>query len=128
MSDAFQRDDEVPTQAVVPVSATNTAAATSSTGQWTDLSAYAGDVLVTQSIGAVTGSITGKLQVADDANGTNAVDVTGAVFTAVSSANNVQNISLNSDGTAKRYLGYVGTIVTGPALVSVTVSGVKKYN
>lgn len=128
MSDAFQRDDEVPTQAVVPVSATNTAAATSGSGQWTDLSNYAGDVLVTQSIGAVTGSITGKMQVADDANGTNAVDVTGAVFTAVSAANNVQNISLNSDGTAKRYLGYVGTIVTGPALVSVTVSGVKKYN
>lgn len=128
MSDAFQREDSVSTQAIAPVSAAATANATSGSGAWTDLSQFTGDVLVTQSIGAVTGSITGKLQVADDANGTGAVDVAGAVFTAVSAANNTQNIALNSDATAKRYLGYVGTIVTGPALVSVTVAGVKKYN
>jgi hypothetical protein len=128
MSDAFQRDDEVPTQLLPPASCANTAAATSGNGFWTDLSAYEGDVLVTQTIGAVTGSITGKLQAADDANGLNAADITGATFTAVSAANNVQSIAINARGTAKKFIGYVGTIVTGPALAGVVAHGVKKYN
>ena len=128
MSDAFQRDDEVAFQHIGPVSAANTAAATSGSGQWVDMSQYVGDVLFTQNVGAVTGSITGKLQMADDANGTNAADITGATFMAVSSANNVQTYSLSAQGATKRYVGYVGTIVTGPALIAVTSHGVKKYN
>jgi hypothetical protein len=127
MADAFQRDDEVASSLLNPVSAANTAAATTGSGNWVDLSQYAGDVLVTLNVGAVTGSIAGKLQVGDDNTGANAVDITGATFATLSAAG-VANLSLNSDGTAKRYLGFVGTIVTGPALVSVTVSGVKKYN
>jgi hypothetical protein len=127
MADAFQRDDEVASSLLNPVSAANTAAATTGSGNWVDLSQYAGDVLVTLNVGAVTGSIAGKLQVGDDNTGANAVDITGATFSTLSAAG-VANLSLNSDGTAKRYLGFVGTIVTGPALVSVTVSGVKKYN
>lgn len=128
MSDALQRDDEVPFQHVVPVSAANTAAATSGSGQWVDMSQYVGDVLFTQTVGAVTGSIAGKLQCADDANGTNAADIAGATFTLVSSANVVQSIAISAQSTAKRYVGYVGTIVTGPALVAVVSHGVKKYN
>ncbi len=128
MSDAFQRDDESASQLLSPASCANTAAATSGNGFWVDLAQFEGDILVTQSVGAVTGSITGKLQSADDANGTNAADISGATFTAVSSANNVQSISLDANSTAKRYLGYVGTIVTGPALVGVVAHGTKKYN
>lgn len=128
MSDAFQRDDEVASQLLAPASCANTAAATSGNGFWVDISPYEGDVLVTQTVGAVTGSITGKLQAADDANGTNAADITGATFTAVSSANSVQSITLNAKSTAKKFIGYVGTIVTGPAVVGVIAHGVKKYN
>lgn len=128
MSDAFQRDDEVAFQMLPAVSAANTAAATSGSGNWIDTAAYTGDILVTLNVGAVTGSVTGKLQAADDANGTNAADITGATFTAVSAANKVQSIAINSDGTAKRYVGFVGTVVTGPVLIAVTANGVKKYN
>jgi hypothetical protein len=129
MSDAFQRDDEIPAQLLAPASAANTAAATSGNGFWIDLQPFEGDILVTQSVGAVTaGSITGRLQCADDANGTNAVDIAGAIFPLVNTANSVLSLSLNSKSTAKRFVGYVGTIVTGPALVGVTAHGVKKYN
>ena len=57
-----------------------TANATSGTGKWLDVRAYDGEILVTQQIGAVTGSITGKLQSATDANGTGAADISGYTF------------------------------------------------
>jgi hypothetical protein len=103
-----------------------TANATSGSGKWLDVRPYDGEILVVQQIGAVTGSITGKLQSATDANGTGAADITGATFTAVSSANNTQTIAVDPKKVAGGFLGYVGTIVTGPALVSVTAGGKKK--
>lgn len=108
------------------VSAANTAAATTGSGQWLDVRTYDGELLVTQNIGAVTGSITGKLQSASDANGTGAADITGATFTAVSSANNSQSAVVDPRRVVGGFLGYVGTVATGPALVSVVVSGKKK--
>ncbi len=108
------------------VSAANTAAATSGTGKWLDVRPYDGEILVIQQIGAVTGSITGKLQSASDANGTGAADITGATFTAVSSANNTQSIAVDPKKVVGGFLGYVGTIVTGPALTSVIAGGKKK--
>lgn len=103
-----------------PVSAANTAAATSG---WIDVLKYQqGELAFIQHVGAVTGSITGKIQDADDSGGTGAADVTGAAFTAVSSANNLQKLVLKA-GMTKRYIRYVGTIVTGPALVSVSLFG-----
>lgn len=107
------------------VSAANTAAATSGSGKWLDVRTYDSEILVTQAIGAVTGSITGKLQSATDANGSGAADITGATFTAVSSANNYQSISIDAAKVVGGFLGYVGTIATGPALTCVTASGQK---
>lgn len=108
------------------VSAANTAAATSGTGKWLDVRPYDGEILVTQNIGAVTGSIAGKLQSATDANGTGAADITGATFTSVSSANSHQTFALDVRKVVGGFLGYVGTIVTGPALVCVVADGKKK--
>lgn len=108
------------------VSAANTAAATSGSGKWLDVRAYDGEILVTQAIGAVTGSITGKLQSATDANGTGAADISGATFTIVSSANNLQTLAVDPKKVAGGFLGYVGTIVTGPALTSIVAVGKKK--
>lgn len=108
------------------VSAAATANATSGSGKWLDVRAYDGEILVIQQIGAVTGSITGKLQSASDANGTGAADITGATFTAVSSANNTQFLAVDPKKVTGGFLGYVGTIVTGPALASVTACGKKK--
>jgi hypothetical protein len=114
------------TSLIDAVSAANTAAATSGTGKWLDVRPYDGEILVVQQIGAVTGSITGKLQSASDANGTGAADITGATFTAVSSANNTQSLAVDPKKVVGGFLGYVGTIVTGPALTSVTAGGKKK--
>ncbi len=81
---------------------------------------------MTQNIGAVTGSITGRLQSATDANGTGAGDITGYTFTAVTTANNRQTIVVDPKKVVGGFLGYVGTIVTGPALVCVTTAGKRK--
>lgn len=100
-----------------PVSAANTAAATSS---WIDVMQFNGDLLFVQQIGAVTGSIAGKIQDADDNSGTNSADVTGATFTSVSSANNVQTLAVRKT-RVRRWVRYVGTVTTGPALVGVSM-------
>jgi hypothetical protein len=114
------------TSLIDAVSAANTAAATSGSAKWLDVRIYDGEILVAQQIGAVTGSITGKLQSATDANGTGAADITGYTYTAVSTANNTQTIAVDPRKVTGGFLGYVGTIVTGPALVSVTAAGKKK--
>lgn len=100
-----------------PASAANTAAATSA---WIDTANLEGDLIFVQHIGAVTGSITGKIQDADDGSGTNPADVTGAAFTAVSSANDIQKIAVQKK-FVRRWVRYLGTIVTGPALTSVSM-------
>lgn len=107
------------TKMVNPASCANTAAATSS---WVDTLGMEGNLLFTQYIGAVTGSITGKIQDADDNSGTNSADVSGAAFTAVSSANDLQTLSVPKRAV-RRWVRYVGTIVTGPALTSVCMVG-----
>lgn len=115
------------TSLIDAASCANTAAATSGNGKWLDVRPYDGELLVVQQIGAVTGSITGKLQSASDVNGTGAADISGATFTLVNSANNTQTIALDPKKVTGGFLGYVGTIVTGPALTSVTAGGKKKY-
>lgn len=115
------------TSLIDAVSAAATANATSGNGKWLDVRTYETEIEVIQQIGAVTGSITGKLQSASDANGTDAADISGATFTAVSSANNTQSIVVDPKKVVGGFLGYVGTIATGPALVSVVAGGKKKY-
>lgn len=83
-----------------------------------------GNIEITQNIGAVTGSITGKIQESVDGS-TGWADIAGAAFTAVSSANDTQRIVIPAEATAG-FIRYVGTIVTGPAVVAVTASGVPK--
>lgn len=83
-----------------------------------------GQFEVTQNIGAVTGSITGAIE--DSADGsTGWAAVAGGAFTAVSAANNIQRVVLHASAI-RGYIRYVGTIVTGPALVAVTASGLPK--
>jgi hypothetical protein len=107
------------------LSAANTAAATSGSGKWLDVRPYDGEILVTQNLGAVTGTIAGKLQSASDANGTGAADITGATF-GTNTANSTSKLVIDPKTVTGGFLGYVGTIVTGPSLVSVVASGKKK--
>jgi hypothetical protein len=112
------------------VDAADTAAASSGSGKWLDVRPYEGELLVIQQIGVVdAGSVTGKLQSASDANGTSAADITGATFTAVTTSNdpNTQCIAVDPKKVTGGFLGYVGTVVTGGALISVIAAGKKKY-
>jgi hypothetical protein len=107
------------------VSAANTAAATSGNGKWLDVRAYDGEIMVTLNLGAVTGTHSGKLQSATDANGTGAADIPGATF-GTTGANSTTKITVDPKQVVGGFLGYVGTIVTGPSLVSVVASGKRK--
>ena len=107
------------------ISAADTAAATSGSAKWLDVRPYDGEILVTQQLGAVTGTIAGKLQSATDANGTSAADITGYTF-GTNTANSTSTIAVDPKKVVGGFLGYVGTIVTGPSLVSVVASGKKK--
>ena len=103
-----------------PVSAANTAAATSS---GVDLLDYEGPIVITQHHGLATGTLDGKIQ--DSADNATFADVSGLTFTQETTTANVQKLVVQSK-QVRRYIKYVGTIVTGPALVSVSMVGVKK--
>jgi hypothetical protein len=107
------------------LSAAATANATSGSGKWLDVRPYDGEIMVTLNLGAVTGTIAGKLQSASDANGTGAADITGATF-GTTAANSTTKIVIDPKTVVGGFLGFVGTIVTGPSLVSVVASGKKK--
>lgn len=107
-----------------PVSAANTAAATSG---WTDVRAAEGDILVTVQTGAVTGSITWTVEHATDSGGTGAAEITpneGAF--AAGAANQIQKRTLNGSAVGG-WIRVVGTIVTGPSLVAANVKYHPKY-
>ena len=103
---------------------------TSGSGKWLDVRQYDGEILVVQNIGIVdAGTIPGKPQSGTDATGTGAADITGYTFTAVTTSNdpNVQTLVVDPKKVVGGFLGYVGTIVTGGALVPVVACGKKKY-
>jgi hypothetical protein len=108
---------------LAPASAANTAAAT---GTGVAVTGIEGDLLFTQHLGALTGSITGKIQECDDAGGTGAADITGATFTAATGAG-IQKITVPRKAVTKAYVRYVGTIVTGPAIASASMHATAKY-
>jgi hypothetical protein len=107
------------------ISAAATANATSGAAKWLDVRAYDGEILVTQNLGSVGGTIAGKLQSASDVNGTGAADISGYTF-GTNTTNSTSTIAVDPKRVPGGFLGYVGTIVTGPSLVSVVASGKKK--
>jgi hypothetical protein len=101
-----------------PVSAANTAAATSG---WVDVRDSEGDVLIVNQVGALTGSITWTIEHATDGSGTGAAAITpneGAY--AAGAANQTQKRTISANACLG-YVRCVGTIVTGPALVGASV-------
>lgn len=107
-----------------PVSAANTAAATSS---WVDVSAAEGDLMFVVQSGALTGSITWTIEDATDGSGTGGAGITpteGAF--AAGAANAIQKRTIPA-GAVRGWVRVVGTIVTGPVLVGASVSYHPKY-
>lgn len=101
-----------------PVSAANTAAATSS---WIDARYAEGDIVFINQVGALTGSITWTIEHADDNSGTNGAAITpneGAYSAGAATQIQARTISANA---CKGYVRCVGTIVTGPALVAASI-------
>lgn len=111
------------TKLLDPVSAANTAAATSG---WVDVRALEGDIMFVNQVGALTGSITWTIEDATDGSGTGAAAVTpneGAY--AAGAANQIQKRTVGA-GAVRGWVRCVGTIVTGPALVAVSIHGRSK--
>lgn len=102
-----------------PVSAANTAAATSG---WIDARDAEGDIMFINQVGALTGSMTWTIEHASDAGGTGAVAITPneGVY-AAGAANQIQKRTVSASAI-QGFVRCVGTIVTGPALVAVNIS------
>lgn len=101
-----------------PVSAANTAAATSG---WIDIRQYEGDIVIEVQIGALTGTLTWTIEDATDGSGTGGAGITpneGAF--AAGAANQIQKRTLNASAP-RGWIRIVGTIVTGPALVAASL-------
>ena len=107
-----------------PVSAANTAAATSS---WISVQDADGDIVFINQVGAMTGGIVWTIEHASDNSGTGGAAITpreGAY--AAGAATQIQKRTV----PAKHLQGFVrcvGTITTGPVLVGVSISYRKKY-
>lgn len=99
------------------------------TGTWTLVTNYEGAMIVTQCVGTVTaGNIAGAIYTALDTDGGSSAAVTGATFTTVTTANDPKTESIMVQCNAcGPYVKYVGTVTTGPADVSVTLTGCPKY-
>ena len=108
-----------------PISAANTAAATSA---WIDVREAEGDIQFVNQMGVLTaGSLTWTIEDATDGAGAGAAGITpneGAY--AAGASNQIQKRTLNASAV-RGWVRCVGTIVTGPALVGVHIAYHPKY-
>ena len=105
------------------VLAASQSAASTLTGSGVDLRDYEGPILIIQNGGAGTGTLDGKIQ--DSADNVTFADVAGLTFAQKGTGAATTVLAVQSK-QVRRFIRYVGTIVTGPHLVSVTAVGVKK--
>jgi len=108
------------TALLASASCANTAAAT---GSGVDLKDYEGPVVIVQNHGTGTGTLDGKIQ--DSADNSSFADVAGLTFTQSTTTADIQQMVVQSK-QVRRYIKYVGTVVTGPQVVGVSMTGVKK--
>lgn len=100
-------------------------AAGTNNGTGVDILLYEGVIECTQNIGALTGSMTSKIQ--DSADNASFADVTSQTASfAVGAANTPNSLKLDTRAL-RRYIRYVDVVTGGPILISATVTGVKKY-
>lgn len=113
------------TKLLDPVSAANTAAATSS---YIDVRQFEGDLEFIIGTGAITGSIAWDIQDATDAGGTGSASIAsslneGATF--VNTASQVQKKTIKRHST-RGFVRVIGTIATGPVLVQAALQALPK--
>lgn len=113
-----------PVKLLDPVSAAATVNATSA---WVDVREAEGDIVFTNQVGALTGSITWTIEDATDGAGAGAAGITpneGAY--SAGAANQIQKRTVNASAV-RGWVRCVGTIVTGPALVAANIKYHPKY-
>jgi hypothetical protein len=126
MSLANQAQAETPLLILASQSAANTAAATSA---WIAVAGYEGHVKVVINVGTITGTIDFTFFTNDAASdtGEDAIVPLGGALAQVTTSNDVAVYQAIFDARViQGYLKVVGTIVTGPAVVSYTLLGRKK--
>lgn len=116
------------TSLLAPVSAAATANATSS---WIDVREYEGDLVFVVQTGVVTaGQIVWTIEHASDGSGTGGAGITPneGAFTTVTTSNDplTEKRTVPANAVAG-WVRVVGTITTGPALVSASLSARPKY-
>jgi len=105
------------TMLLAPIAAAATANAT---GGWVDVRHIQGEMAIICQVGAITGTLTPTIRTASTSGGAgDALLTTDADMTAFS-ATGIQKITVSRNSTLG-YIKFVGTIVTGPALVSACV-------
>lgn len=125
MIDASNAKSVTTLQLLASVDAANTTAASTVTGL--DITEYEGFLIVTQNVGLLdAGSITGT--VITSASSDLSSPTTVGTFTAVTTSTDpaAQSIAIEVN-KCQQYIGYVGTVVTGGALIGCTAVGAKKY-
>jgi hypothetical protein len=101
-------------------------AAGANNGAWFDVRRLIGQSILEVLVGAVTGSVTVRLQDATDITGTGAADVPGVTTATLSAANTPALVPFVPDGT-RGFVRVVSTVVTGPVLVAAVIIGHNKY-
>lgn len=112
---------------LAPVSAANTAAATSA---WTAVPGYEGEVAVEIGVGVITGTLDltfSTNDAASDSGATAIVPIDGALAQVTTSNDDAIYTAIFPAKALRGYLKVVGTVGTGPALISYTLIGRKKY-
>lgn len=121
MCPAYDEPLQEPAVLLAPLSAAATANATSS---GFDTQGWEGPMKVVVATGAITGTMTPKIQ-DSDVIGSGYADVPGLSAAVVSTADQVREIDIPA-GRVKRFIRLVGTIATGPVLIGAVVVGKKK--
>lgn len=115
------------TQALKSQSAANTAAASSA---YIDVRGYEGEIVVDINIGTVVGTVDFTFSTNDAANGSGAtliVPLDGALVQITPSNDDAVYVARFDARSLRGYLSIIGTVGTGPALLSYTIKGRKKY-
>jgi hypothetical protein len=115
------------TKVFAAVSAANTAAATSG---WIDVRGYEGDIAFEISQGIITGTVDWTFEDSPNSGGTSNVAIVpiGGNLAQITTANDDAIYTAVFPATQPRgWMRIIGTVGTGPALIAVTIIGLKKY-
>lgn len=115
------------TMIMAPVSAANTAAATSG---WIDVRGYEGDIAIELDVGVITGTVDFTFEDSPNSGGTSNVAIVpiGGALAQVTTSNDVAIYTAYFPATQPRgWIKIIGTIGTGPAILAYNLLGLKKY-